>query len=215
MIRAARGSAHHQPAAAFSASPASTARARMPSTRVTRPLGYQHRVAECPPGPGLARRQREHHRRGHRGPGDPERTVPRPVPGRQDQNRLDRQVGGQGQERDADQPERPPLTVLAGPGKLPQDHRARADLDQRIQPEPGQRHGPGRHRRHGQHDDAGHVPAQRDALQDPSAAQQHIRPRRLPAGSSTVIRPAWPRHRRHAKTSRPDQGQCSSAVPRR
>ena len=37
MTRAASGSAHHQPAAAFSTSPASTATARIPSTSVTRP----------------------------------------------------------------------------------------------------------------------------------------------------------------------------------
>jgi hypothetical protein len=37
MTSAASGSAHHQPAAAFSVSPASTAVARIPSTSVTRP----------------------------------------------------------------------------------------------------------------------------------------------------------------------------------
>gem|GEM_PF-3474356 len=49
MTRAASGSAHHTPAPAFSASPASTATARMPSTRVTRPSVARTGLPSCLP----------------------------------------------------------------------------------------------------------------------------------------------------------------------
>jgi hypothetical protein len=94
------------------------------------------------------------------------------VPGGKHDQRLHEQVGGERAERAADQPQRPPLPLLTGARQFPQDDRARPDLDQRVQPETGQRHRPRGHRGDREHGDPSHVPAERDPLQDPAAAQQ-------------------------------------------
>jgi thiol-disulfide isomerase/thioredoxin len=62
--------------------------------------------------------------------------------------------------------------ALSSTGQLPDHHRRRANLDEGVQAEPRERHRPGRDGRHRQHDDPGHIPAQRHVLQHEPAAQQ-------------------------------------------
>jgi hypothetical protein len=101
---------------------------------------------------------------------------------------VDRQRG----ERVADQPQAAALALLAGAGQLPDHHGGRADLDQRIEREPGQRHRPRRDRRDGQHDDPSHIPRQDRVLQRKAPPQQcraylvigHCHSRSLPAADA-------------------------------
>lgn len=138
----------------------------------TWPLGDQHGAAQGLSGPGLASRQREHDRGGHGRPGDPGGAVPGVVAAQQHDGRLDADVRGEDKERDPDQAQGSVLSGVAGVRVLPQHDRARADLHEAAEAEPGERDGPGRHGRHGQDGDPDGVPAERNPLQGHAPAQQ-------------------------------------------
>jgi hypothetical protein len=56
------------------------------------------------------------------------------IAGGEHDDRLDGEVGGQGDERGGDQPQRPALPVFAGAGQFPEHHGGGTDLDQGVQP---------------------------------------------------------------------------------
>jgi len=77
-------------------------------------LGSQYGIIQRPAGPGLTRRQREHHCGGHRRPDDPGDRVPRVITHRQYHRGLHQKVDSQRGERVPDQPQAPALAFCAG-----------------------------------------------------------------------------------------------------
>jgi hypothetical protein len=171
---AASGSAHHQPAAAFSATPSRTAAASAPSTRVTR-LGGEHRVAKAVPGGALGRRQREHGGHRERQPGDADRGGPGVVGGEQGAGALDGDVERQQGEGRGDDAQGATIAPIAGGAlELPDDHGGRDDLDHRVDAEPGQRERPdGRSGREQDHA-ADDVPGQGRVFQAQAPPQEPL-----------------------------------------
>jgi hypothetical protein len=61
---------------------------------------------------------------------------------------------------------------FAGARQLPYHHGGCADLDKRVQAEPGQRDGPGVHRGDREHHDSGHIPTEGGVLQGKAPPDQ-------------------------------------------
>jgi hypothetical protein len=81
-------------------------------------------------------------------------------PGGKDDRGLHDQEDGQGREDHPDQPQGEASAGLPGPGQLPQHDSAGADLDQAVEPEPGQGDRAGGDGGRGEDDDADEVPRQ-------------------------------------------------------
>jgi hypothetical protein len=94
------------------------------------------------------------------------------IAGGQDEGGLDEQVDRERGERVPDQAQAAALPFLPCVRQFPDHDGGGADLDERVQAEPGYRDRPGGDRGDGQDDDAGNVPAERQVLQDEAAANQ-------------------------------------------
>jgi hypothetical protein len=132
------------------------------------------------PGTALGRRQHRHHQQRRDREPDPDRRRIRLRPPGQRPDRLDRHVGGETEERQRDQPQRPAFPGLRQRmPELPQDDQPAGHLDDRVQPEPHQRDRP-RHRarrnRHGRFDrvvaDAGGCQPLRATAQSPPVGRR-------------------------------------------
>ena len=128
-------------------------------------FGLQHPIAECPPGARLGTREDEHRNDGGGQPGDAEQRMMRSCCNRQDVDGLSADVDGEQSERDSDHTERASLAVAVSARQLPDDDERGDDLDQRVEPEAGQRDGMCQDR--GREDDrsADDVPGERDVLE--------------------------------------------------
>jgi len=93
-------------------------------------------------------------------------------PGGEDDRGLHGQEDGQGGEGHPDQSQGEALAGLPGPGQLPQHDGAGADLDQAVEPEPGQGDRAGGDGGDGEDDDADEVPRQSRPLEGPASLQQ-------------------------------------------
>jgi hypothetical protein len=77
---------------------------------------------------------------------------------------LDGEVDSKEEEGESDQAQADSLPVFVGARQLPDDYRARPDLDERIEAEPRKGDRPSRDGSDGQDDDSDHVPTKGDPL---------------------------------------------------
>jgi hypothetical protein len=169
------------------------------------------RVVQRPAGPRFSGCEGEHDYGCDGGPGDAQWAVPRVEGGGQHDDGLSGDVGAERDEGSADQSQSSPLAVFTGAGQLPQNDRAGADLDQRVEAEAGQRNRPGCHGCDGQDGDADQVPGQGCALQIHAPAQVLVS-----GGAGTCgLRHGRNRVRGAGRTLLPVKGMCASAIDRR
>ena len=172
MTYPAIGSAHHAPRVAFSTSPTSTAVASNPSMNVTRPSVWRTGLPKCVARTRLACRESEHHHRRDRSPRDSQQRVLRVETGDEYPRALHGQIDRKNDEGPADDAKGTALPLLSGTRQLPDDHRASADLDQRIEAEPTECYRASRDGGDYQHDDADDVAAERDRFQLVAVTEQ-------------------------------------------
>jgi hypothetical protein len=92
--------------------------------------------------------------------------------GDQHDRRLNEEVDRERDEGGRDHPQRAALSARASARQLPEHDGAGADLDQRVEPEPGQRNRSRPHRGDREHGDTDDVPAEGRCFEQAPTAKQ-------------------------------------------